>query len=162
MKVLKKLWNRLIDVENIILFVASAALIVMIFSSVVMRYVLKVNYVGLEEISTLIAFWIYFVGGAKCSLEESHISADLISVMMPENKFKKIFVLIRSLILAVLFAIATYFSIDLITYAIESGKSTISLHIPYQYMYASIPIGLGLMLMYSIYHFLMNVRKLRK
>ena len=127
-----------------------------------MRHVLHMNYIGLEEVTTLIAFWIYFIGGAKCSYDNTHISADLVSVMMPENTGKKIFVLIRSIITASLFLLATYFSFDLIEYAIINKTTTISLHMPMQYMYFSIPVGLILMSMYTIYHVVLNAKDLKQ
>ena len=65
---------------------------------------------------------------------------------------KKVFLFVRSIITMILFGLAAYFSFDLISYAISSKTTTTSLHLPMQYMYASIPVGLVLMTLYAAYH----------
>lgn len=158
---LRKIWRGFLSLEHITLFIMCMLLVLLIFSSVLMRYVFKINYIGIDDLSTLTGYWIYFVGAACCSYEQSHISADLATVLWKEGKSKQIFLLIRSIVTAVLFLIATYCSFDLIVYAFEAGTTTISLKIPLQYMYAPICTGFVLMSIYQCYHVVMNILDIR-
>lgn len=159
MSILKQGWNFLLKLERAIMIFSCLAITGLVFISVIMRYILKVNYVGLEEITIMAAFWVYFIGAAYCSYDESHISADLLTHFIPEGSFKRYFMAVRSAVTAFLFIMATNYSFDLIQYAINSNTRTISLKMPLQYMYISICTGLCLISFYSVYHMVLYFRK---
>jgi len=159
MRFLKNCWDLLLKLERAVMIFACLGITALVFLSVMMRYVFKINYVGLEEITIMVAFWVYFIGAAYCSYDESHISADLMTNFIPEGKFKRFFIAVRSAVTAYLFIMAAYYSFDLIQYAIESDTRTVSLKMPLEYMYISICIGLCLMAFYSVIHMVKYFRK---
>ncbi|MDD3169296.1 MAG: TRAP transporter small permease subunit [Eubacteriales bacterium] len=86
--------------------ILSAILVTLITFAAVITRELNVNFLGYEEILIICAFWLYMLGTAYGSYEDSHIKADVIVVMMPEGRMKSTLAMIRnalSLILGILF-----------------------------------------------------------
>ena len=88
MKVLKKIWDFLLTFEKVIMIIASILVVILITISVVMRYILEKNFPGMEELVVMVAFWIYFMGGIYGSYENSHITADILSVFVEKERTK--------------------------------------------------------------------------
>ncbi len=56
--------------------------------AVIKRYLFKGNFYGSDEIIMLFAFWLYFMGAAYGSFENSHIKADLLNVYIRNMRVK--------------------------------------------------------------------------
>ena len=111
MNILKKLWNALLMAENAIMMTANIGVVILVFISVLMRYILQKNTGGMEELVVFIATWIYFMGGAIGSYENSHITADFLSVFIHNEKAKQIVGMLRHLITLVILLGASYCAI---------------------------------------------------
>ena len=59
-----------------------------IFLAVLLRYVFHSDLYGYEEIVVIFAFWLYFIGGSYGSYTRTHITADVVSVYVPDGKLK--------------------------------------------------------------------------
>ena len=70
------IWKLMEALMRWLLMISGVLLIVVITISVFMRYVLKSALFGSEEILALLAIWLYWIGGAYGSYEDSHIYAD--------------------------------------------------------------------------------------
>ena len=81
--------------EKTVMIIGCIALTLIICASVVARYFLRANLYGYEEIVTIFAFWVYFMGGAYGAYEGTHISADLVSVYLKEGVLKNTLTLIK-------------------------------------------------------------------
>lgn len=98
-------WKGLAKFLRAGLIISSILVTLITFAAVITR-ALNVNFLGYEEILIICAFWLYMLGTAYGSFEDSHIKADVIVVMMPEGRTKTLLALIRntlSLILGIIF-----------------------------------------------------------
>jgi TRAP-type C4-dicarboxylate transport system permease small subunit len=87
----------------------SLALSLLIAAAAFMRYVVRGDLYGYEEWVKLIAFWLYFMGGAYGAYNDTHVSADMVDSYFPEGKPRQVMVFIRQLITSVMSLVFTYF-----------------------------------------------------
>ena len=87
-------WTILHCVIVILMVVGSIASTACMVYSVILRYVFKGNFYGSDEVIMLFAFWLYFMGAAYGSFEDSHIKADLLSVYLKDMHIKDLFAII--------------------------------------------------------------------
>jgi TRAP-type C4-dicarboxylate transport system permease small subunit len=76
----------------------SLSLSIIIVAAAFMRYIVRGDLYGYEEWVKLLAFWLYFMGGAYGAYNDTHVSADLIDAYLPEGRTRLIMVFIRQLI----------------------------------------------------------------
>ncbi len=148
-----KIWKAALRIERGILALASMAAVICVCASVFMRYILKVDFFGLEEVITLLAMWIYWIGGVYGSYEKSHITADVSNLFIKTNKGKKRLDIVVGILTVFISGVFAYWSI--VYYAvwnIQAGTKTIGLHIPYLASNIAITIGFVMMFLYSLYH----------
>ena len=88
----------LIFVCSSFMFFGSMFLAIIISAAAFVRYVLGGDLYGFEEIVKLIAFWVYFMGAAYGSFNNTHVSADLVSSYVPEGIAKRILFFARDLV----------------------------------------------------------------
>lgn len=153
MKVLKNMWNSLLKAENAIMMTANIGVVILVFISVLMRYILQKNTGGMEELIVFVATWIYFVGGAIGSYENSHITADFLSVFIHNEKAKEMIGMLRHLITFIILVGASYCAVELLIYSITNPSATSILKIPMIVIYLPIFVGIFLMTFYTVVHF---------
>lgn len=152
------IWKAVERIMTAILVVASALLVIIMGISVFMRYVLNSTLFGSEELLALLAIWLYWIGGAYGSYEDSHISADMTNLFIRNVKVRNIYKTIMSGVTTVISAIFAYWSI--VEYGIQNiqaGTVTTALRMPQVYGKMAITVGLCLMFIYSLYHFIRNI-----
>ena len=69
----------LVILQKIILALASTFVFLAMVIEVFVRYVLKSDLFGIEEVILAAVFYLYFFGGSLAGYEDSQIKADLIS-----------------------------------------------------------------------------------
>ena len=151
------LWNGLLRLQRIIMLATICFTTSAIFVEVIMRYVFKSPFVGLEELAAYVAFWLYFIGGSYGSYERSHISADL-SQLLFKNKLH--YAKSRSFTSLVSTALCLYvlpWAYDYVKWGFamnEQSRATMfGETYPVVYFQASIFIGLALMAFYFFVEF---------
>ena len=77
---MKKLGKTLIQVQYGASIVAALMLLVMIGYEVFARYVLKSSLMGIEELMLFPIIWLYMLGGANASYENSHIECGILTL----------------------------------------------------------------------------------
>src|SRR5690625_1523600 len=85
----KKLWKLLERVQQSILVLCSVFLVLGVSIQVFLRYVLKSDLLGIQELIIILAFWLYFIGSSLGSLYNKHISAELVSIYVSNKKIKQ-------------------------------------------------------------------------
>ena len=160
MTVLKKIWDFLLVIERAIMIIASIGVVLLIFISVIMRYLLESSFNGMEELIILVAFWIYFIGASYGSYEGSQITADILSVFIKNEKGKLTVALIRDVITTVILFAASYCAVELMIYTLEAGAVTSVLKIPMMVVYTPIIVGIFLMNFYTLAHAVNDAIKL--
>ncbi|MDD2216071.1 MAG: TRAP transporter small permease, partial [Eubacteriales bacterium] len=141
-------WNGLAKVLRFVMIITSVLVTLIVFGSVILRE-LNLNFLGYEEILIIVAFWLYMIGAAYGSYEKSHITADIIVVMMPESMIKSLFALIRNTLTVVLGIIFLIWAYELVQWTIEMNTRTPVWRIPVTVGQSSILVGLFIS---SFYH----------
>lgn len=148
------LWRVLDKIMSFILITSSIILTIMIGVCVFVRYILHSDIYGSDEIITLFALWLYWIGAAYGSLEDSHITADMLDLFVTNPKIlwiKKIFVKGFTTIIA---AILAYWGVGkYLVFNIQNFGYTTALKMPTLLTTSAISIGLFLCFVYSLFHF---------
>lgn len=139
------------------LIVTSVAVTLITFGSVVMRE-LNMNFLGYEEILIIFAFWLYMFGTAYGSFEKSHITADIIVVMMPEGLVKDIVQLLRNILTVVLGIVFLLWAYQLVNWTIIIDSRTPVWRIPMTVSQASMLFGLVVASFYNLVYLYNEVK----
>ena len=155
------IWKLLEKIMRYLLIIAGALLIIIMGISVFMRYVMNSTLFGSEEILALLAIWLYWIGGAYGSYEDSHISADMTDLLIRNEKFRakyKIFIRGLTVVICGVFAYWGVFKYGVLI--VNQGARTTGLHIPLVTSRIALSIAFVLMFFYSIYHFVRSLHPL--
>lgn len=129
--------------------ILSSILVTMITFAAVITRALNINFLGYEEILIICAFWLYMLGTAYGSYEDSHIKADVIVVMMPEGRTKSLLALIRNSLSLILGIIFLLWALQLFQWTIIMENKTPVWRIPMTVSQSSLLFGLTVA---SFYH----------
>ncbi|MCM3766273.1 TRAP transporter small permease [Neobacillus niacini] len=152
------IWTGLLRLQRTILILTSILIVLGISITAIFRYVFKVDIFGMEEIIVIFAFWLYFTGGAYGSYERSHISADIISSYVKNERTKSMIKAATSLITTVLCLIFAWWAVQFFIWSFESGGKSPTLGIPSVVPKSAICFGFILMAFYSIVHLINDIR----
>ena len=137
------LWKTLLYIQRFILVVAGAVTVLITFGAAATRFV-GINFAGWEELLVFSAFWLYMMGCAYGSYEKSHITADILGVMMKDSLAKSIIMLLRSIISLALCAIFLSWAWSMFTWTFGLDARTPVYRAPVAIGQASVVIGLAL------------------
>src|SRR5659263_290848 len=146
----KSLWNGLLCLQRWIMIVTSIFMVVIVFASVVIRYIFKSDLYGIEEIVTMVAFWLYFIGSSYGSYEKTQISADLITNCLKKEKHKQLLNIIKLIISLVILTIVLFWAFQFILFSIKMDPRSAIYRFPMIVPQSSILIGFILMTFYTI------------
>lgn len=147
------IWKASVHVQRAILAFASMAAVVCVCGTAIARYVFQRDLFGIEEVITLLAMWIYWIGGVYRSYEKSHITADMFSVMMKTDKARFRLDVVVNVLTVMISAVFAYWSIvDYFVWNVQANTVTTGLHIPYLASNIAITISFAMMFLYFLYH----------
>jgi len=135
-----------------ILIITGALIILLVTAYVLTRYLFKVNFDGFEELCTLIVVWMYFIGSANASREQSHIAADMLGLFVKKESVFNKFVIVRHALGVIVIAIMLYLSFDFMWFNAMMKAKSMTYHIPMYCYHFSLFLGILLMLFYDICH----------
>ena len=124
---------------------------------VLLRYLLKMNLFGIDEIILCFAIWFYFFGGINGSKEDSQVRADIISVLFHSEKVSWAIRIVSRVIEIIVTIFLTILAYDLIIVNIARMPTTQGLKIPLIIPQLAILIGWTLMAIYNIGHLLTSL-----
>ncbi|KAF1077857.1 TRAP transporter small permease [Halodesulfovibrio sp. MK-HDV] len=152
--ILKYIYDGLLKIERAILIVTSLLVVFIISCVVFMRYVLQIDLFAYDELVMIVAFWMYFIGAAYGSYEDSQIKADIIQVALVDTRPKLaayINLFARSLELFLAANIA-YWSWSLVYWQFKFMGHTMGWGIPILVPQSAIFLGFALMTLYAAVH----------
>ncbi|MGD9973456.1 MAG: TRAP transporter small permease [Desulfatirhabdiaceae bacterium] len=117
---------------------------------VILRYIFKVPLFGLEELSRLIAVWVYFLGAVFGTKWDSHVQGDVAGRLFQTERSRatvKSIAWFLSLIVCLLFL---YHTASYSLWVYESGEKTTGLWWPRITSVGSMLFGAFFMTIYSI------------
>ena len=147
--------HRLIVILMVAGSIASTACMVY---SVILRYAFKGNFYGSDEVIMLFAFWLYFMGAAYGSFEDSHIKADLLTVYLKDMHIKDLFTIVSELLTVAVNTVVLSWATRFFFSEIAKWGLSTSLKIPLIIPKSSIFFGFLLMEFYHVYYLQRHLR----
>ncbi|MDO4952273.1 MAG: TRAP transporter small permease [Synergistaceae bacterium] len=151
-------WNLLLKVIRFVIVVCNMMSTVTILAAVFMRYVLGSNFYGSDEIILLFAFWLYFIGAAYGSYENSHIKADLMKMYVKNMRTKDAIGLLAETLTLAVNTVVLVWSAQMLLWSLAKNPLTTSLKIPISISHSAIFLGMLLMEFYHGYYLFRNFR----
>ena len=130
------------------------------FYQVVMRYILELPVMGLEELLVYPTLWLYFLGSVNASREDTQIKANVLDVFLKTDRAKLIVRVIADLLSVIVASWLTFWAYDYFRYALRVWKESPTLYIPTFYAECAMFIGLVVMTFYAAWYLVKNVRRL--
>lgn len=127
---LKKLDAGLIGILNIIMIVTSLAVTGLILFLVLARFVLGWSVVGVLELATLSAMWLYMCGAVVAARNHEHLVVDFLALSLKNPKHKALHTFAVSLIMVVLSLFFLSLANDMVVWSIKRPQTTAALSIP--------------------------------
>ncbi|MDL2226266.1 TRAP transporter small permease [Deltaproteobacteria bacterium OttesenSCG-928-M10] len=121
-----------------------------IFGSVVARQFFGRDLYGNEDFILIAAFWLYMIGGAYGSYEDSHIKADIVNEILKEGKLKNFLQTGSALLETVISLVITVWGWQLVVWGLAKNAKSISWKIPMVVPQSAIFIGFAIMFIYSL------------
>lgn len=117
-----------------------------------------INFGWASETITMLYVWCIFVGAATVYRTRGHISIEAVMEMMPKT-MQKALTLVIDVAMLVIFAWVAYLALD---YTLHGSVKVMGvLRLSYAYEYAAMPVGFGLMSLYTIPHIIEDVKALK-
>lgn len=151
-KIILKLEGGFVRFQNAIMIITTTMLFSAVFIGVIMRYFMHMSMSGLEELIAMCAMWSYFIGTGSVSMSDDHISADILSFIIKNQRILRRLKTVSWVLRAILSIIFFGFAISFINDSIELVTRTPQFKIPYYYSYFSVVYGAFIMCVYTIKH----------
>ena len=136
------------------LFLSGIIILIGVVGTVVLRSIIGINMFGVDELILCVVFWFYFLGSVNGSREDSHIRADLVNVLLKNERAKWALRLVtRGIeVLSIIFLFVLSMQLWMRNYRLM--PQTTGLRIPFIVPQAAIVVGFLLMLIYDGGHWL--------
>ncbi len=143
--------------EETVLSYSVIVMAVLLIVGVFMRTVMNNSLTFSEEIATALLVLVSFFGLGYCARKGRHITMSIVFDMV-SNKYKKLFMILISLVSALAMAYITYLAFKYVMSVQRIGRVTPSLQIPMYLIYSVVPLGFLLGTIEYIRTFICNVR----
>lgn len=146
LKSMKKVYDH---IEEILLVILLAATVVILFYQIVMRYVFNNSPVWTEEVARYLFVWETWVGVSIGAKYGKHIEVTMIVDLFAE-KGRAFFRILSDLIVIIICLVVVQQGSILVDKLLTIGSNSPALNIPMGYIYLSVPVGCGLMILRNI------------
>ncbi|NOI65825.1 TRAP transporter small permease subunit [Vibrio sp. 99-8-1] len=130
------------------------------FVQVITRYVLEIPVMGLDETLLYPTLWLYVLGAANASRENSHIRANVLDIFLHNEKHKTVLAIVGETISLIVCSWLIYWAWDFTKYSLRVWKESPTLYIPTFYVDIALLVGLVLMMFYTAIHLIKHIRSL--
>ncbi len=152
-------WILLGKAQRGIMIFTSVVVVTLILVQVALRYFFKLPLMGVEELATMVGFWMYFIGAANGSRERSHIKADILQAFIKNEKILFVSKAVGNLVVTVLACIMVNWAIHYFQWSLKSWERSPALMIPMVFAQFSLVVSSILMAFYFLVEFLDNARQ---
>lgn len=150
-------WRVLDNAQRATLIVCNLAIMLIVVSAVVMRYALELDFYGSEEILMIFAHWLYFIGAAHGSFENSHVEADFIQDWLGDTKLADVLAYARDVIEICVLFVLTYWAFLFVSFAVDRWPVSSGWGIPLLVPQSAIFTGFVLMTLHTLRRFWLKV-----
>jgi len=152
---------------SIVIVVNSLLITLIITGAAVTRYILKINFIGYDELAVLVAFWFYFTGAAYGAYNNSHVTADVIDAYFPDGAAKRALTFARWLVTSAACGLFVYYGYRYFMFSFvgplgnfEFQPKSMTWRIPLWTTHISIFLGLIFMELYFIRNLALSAKAL--
>ena len=151
-------WEALVKFLRFGIIVSNILVTCITFAAVITR-ALNINLLGYEEILIICAFWLYMLGSAYGSYENSHIKADIVVIMMKEGFLKDLIALLRNTLSVALGIVFFLWALQLFQWNIVNGQQTPVWRIPVTVAQSSLLFGLAVGCFYHLVYLYDEIKR---
>jgi len=152
---------RLIHILRIALVVLSLALSFLIVATVLMRYVFESPFLAIEEASTLIGSFLYFIGAAFVTATRTHITGGAMHVFIQSPNARRIIVAFTTALCLFVTIISLYYAWKYTAFTFDRGRTSNYLRWPRGLWACSMVVGFALMILFQVLQLVRDVRSAR-
>lgn len=139
------MWKKHLDNAEEYLLVASLAFnVALVFLQVVMRYVFHNSLSWSEELARYVFLWQTWLGASYAVKEHRHLRVEMLADLL-KGRPRLLFELFVLIIWFAFSLFLAYEGTKLTLFLAESGQRSAAMEIPMSWVYASVPVGCGLM-----------------
>ena len=143
MKKKLEILNKIEDNTASILLIITSLLV---FVQVILRKGFNYSISWSEEMSRMMIAWFIFIGSSMAVKEKAHVSMDVLAELL-KGRVKIIIEIVVNIINIIFCIMIINAGIGMIKSAVEIGAMATSIRIPLYIPYASVPVGISLMLL---------------
>ncbi|XOY56001.1 MAG: TRAP transporter small permease [Rhodobacterales bacterium] len=148
--ILKLLDSGLISLLNIVVIFTSLAITGLILFLVLARFVLGWSVVGVLELATLSAVWLYMCGAVVAARNHEHLVVDFLALSLKNPKHKALHTFAVSVIMVVLSLFFLSLANDMVAWSIKRPQTTAALSIPLIVPQSAIVLAAILCVVYAL------------
>lgn len=137
-----KAWQAFLQVIKTGIFICAVITVAVMFIAVLMRYVFKLDFLGYEEIELTLILWLYYLGAAYATYNETHIKGDVMSFIFKSGKGKKFYNISIIVFSLIVMAFWVVWGFQYALWNITSGGTSAALHIPLWIVQIAIYVGI--------------------
>ncbi|MCZ4354610.1 TRAP transporter small permease subunit [Roseovarius aestuarii] len=130
MSMLKRLDDALIAVVNLMILISSVAMSLLVFFLIMSRYFFGSSMIGVLELATVAALWLYMFGAILSSRNNDHLTVDFLEKAITNPKQKAAYDLLRSILVLFPAIFMLFLARDMLNWGIMRPQTTPSLGIP--------------------------------
>ena len=142
-------WNILKKIQELLIVICASVSTLIFVVEVVIRYVLKIDFLGYDELVLLFASWLYFIGGSYAMYKKEHISADMLPLFLKGRVLQVTRVVVDWVIFAITLVLAIW-GVDFFLYAMSRTANTTVWKIPLLVSQSALSVGYILMAFYAL------------
>lgn len=154
-----KFWLWLEKLLKFGLIVSGVMVTLIVFAATVTRAI-SVDFRGYEEFLVAFAFWLYMFGAAYGSFEGSHITADILSLIIKDSILKDVLDILKHTLTFVLGLMFLTWAFELVQWTILMGTKTPNWRIPMTIHQSSMLFGLAVATFYHAVRLYNEIKKI--
>lgn len=137
---MKKIIDYYNKAEEVIIVAGIAAMAIILFLQVVLRFVFSDPWVWAEEVSKIIFIWVSWLGISMGQKHGEHIKVTMLTERLKGNTQKSILILANVLSLIII-GVFLYYGIIVTSNIMTIGSVTAALKFPRWLIYLSVPVS---------------------
>ncbi|MCJ7834434.1 TRAP transporter small permease subunit [Cuneatibacter sp. NSJ-177] len=142
-----------ITLNRVLVALAGFGMFVMMCTTVIARYILKVDLNGLNEYLYFCMIWLFFMGAGVGAFEKSHLNADVFDVLFQNKRLLAANTFVRNTLELLLYVAFFYCSVCMIQRGVKIPMYTEVHHLPYLIGYAAVCYSGFMMMVYTTLHY---------
>jgi len=146
--------------ERTILVISSTLVWIGICIAVFLRYFLRKDLFGLEEILMILGFWLYFIGGAYGSYTRTQIKAELLDFIFSNPIIISVVKTFGNIISFIMAAFLLKWSYEMAIWGWQNAAHTPVFNLPMVMAHAPLVLGFLLMSVYTLVELAEEIRNL--